>query len=518
MPGSTAEAPQELRREFTMWSSFAFAFAFISPIVAMYGIYGLSLSTAGPGFWWTFVVVGCGQMLVALAFAELVSRWPLEGSVYQWTRRLFNDAVGWMAGWVYMWALVIIMATVAYAGAGFVAQAVGIDSPTAVQQSLIASGVLLLGSFANVRGRGLLKTLMMASIAAEIIGSIGLGTYLLVFHRHQDLSVLFNGADAASGWSLGYLTGPFLAALAFTGWSLLGFESAGAIAEEVKEPRRSVPRAMIFSLLFIAFVIAFASLAVTLAVPDFDAITSGEVADPVYYVLESALGSAAVRPVLLMFVIGFLASFLALQASASRVIWSFARDNALPASRTLARLNVSQAQPVVAIVVTAVIGAFVYLISATDIYSVLVTFTAGGYYLAFLFPLVGSVIARFRGRWTPGPWNLGRFGTPVTVLAALWVGFEFTNIVWPRTVSEHWYLNWAFFVAMGVIVLVGVGVLRSRRDRMALSDDLGPDAQDRDDNGRDDNGRDGDGRGDRSLAGRSPGDEDPAEEVVGEPA
>jgi amino acid transporter len=467
---SSKEAPTVLRREFSMWSSFAFAFAFISPIVAMYGIYGLSLATAGPGFWWTFVVVGCGQMLVALAFAELVSRWPFEGSVYQWTRRLFSDGIGWMAGWVYMWALVIIMATVAYSGAGFVAQAIGISAPTAVQQSFIAFIVLLLGSFANVRGRGLLKALMTASIGAEIVGSIGLGTYLLVFHRHQSLSVLFNGADASSGWSMAYLTGPFLAALAFTGWSLLGFESAGAIAEEVEDARRSVPRAMMFSILFIAFVIAFASLAVTLAIPDMDAVTSGSVADPVYYVLESALGAGAVRPILILFVIGFLASFLALQASASRVIWSFARDNALPASSALARLNVSQAQPVVAIVVTAVIGSFVYLISATDIYSVLVTFTAGGYYLAFLFPLVGSVVSRLRGTWVPGPWNLGRAGTPVTLLATGWVAFEFVNIVWPRTVSTHWYLNWAFFVAMGVVMVIGVMILRARRDEMMMSD------------------------------------------------
>ena len=152
MSGRSAQnGPTELRREFTLWSSFAFAFAFISPIVAMYGIYALSLSTAGPGSWWTFLVVGVGQMLVALAFAELVSKWPLEGSVYQWTRRLLNNGMGWMAGWVYMWALVIIMATVAYSGAGFVAQAAGLSEPTAKQQSLIALTVLLVGSFANLR-------------------------------------------------------------------------------------------------------------------------------------------------------------------------------------------------------------------------------------------------------------------------------------------------------------------------------------------------------------------------------
>jgi len=465
-------APAELKREFSLWSAFAFAFAFISPIVAMYGIYGLSLSTAGPGFWWTFVIVGIGQCIVALAFADLVSRWPFEGSIYQWTKRLAGNVAGWFAGWVYMWALVIIMATVAYAGAGFLAQLVGIESPTAVQQSIVALFVLLAGTGANILGRGFLKALMAASIGAEIVASIGLGTYLLIFHRHHGFDAIFHGIDLTSGWSWAYVSGPFLAALAFTGWSILGFESAGAIAEEVKEPRRNVPKAMLFSVAFIAIVIAYASLAVTLAVPDFDKIISGEEADPVAYVLSSALGESAVKPILFAFVIGFLASFLALQASASRVIWSFARDEVLPASKFLVKLSKAEAQPITAIIVTTVIGAFVYLISATDVYSVLVTFTAGGYYLAFLFPLVTGLVARLRGKWVPGPWNLGKFSTPVAVLAVLWAGFEFVNIVWPRTVSDAWYLNWGFFVAMGAILALGAVIVKVRNvaDRPAAVD------------------------------------------------
>ena len=458
--GQTGSAPTELKREFSLWAAFSFAFAFISPITAMYGIYGLAIGTAGPGFWWTFVVVAVGQCLVALAFAELVSRWPLEGSIYQWTKRLAGEVAGWFAGWVYMWALVIIMATVAFGGAGFLAQLIGIESPTAVQQSIIALLILLAGTVANVLGRGFLKALMVSSIVAEIVASVGLSTYLLIFHRHHGFDAVLNGIDLGSGWSWAYLTGPFLAALAFTSWSILGFESAGAIAEEVQDPRRNVPKAMLFSVFFIGLVIAYASLAVTLAVPDFSRIASGEESDPVTYALRSALGDAAIRPIYLAFVVGFLASFLALQASGSRVIWSFARDNVLPASKVLSKLTKSEAQPVNAILVTTVIGATVYLISATDIYSVLVTFTAGGYYLAFLFPLATGFVARVRGKWEPGPWNLGRFGTPVAFLAMLWVGFAFVNIVWPRTVSPSWYINWAFFVAMGVILVIGVVIVK----------------------------------------------------------
>nr|MDT0524228.1 hypothetical protein [Streptomyces sp. DSM 41633] len=58
----------------------------------------------------------------------------------------------------------------------------------------------------------------------------------------------------------------------------------------------------------------------------------------------------------------------------------------------------------------------------------------------------------------------GRFdATPVAVLAVLWVGFEFTNIVWPRTVSDSWYINWAFFVAMGVILALGSVIVKARK-------------------------------------------------------
>ena len=119
-----------LKREFSLWSSFAFAFAFISPIVALYGIFGLAIGAAGPSFWWAFLVVFAGQLLVALVFAMLVSRWPIEGSIYQWSRRLIGNGYGWFAGWTYMWTLVIAMVAVGLGAAGFVANIVGVEAPT----------------------------------------------------------------------------------------------------------------------------------------------------------------------------------------------------------------------------------------------------------------------------------------------------------------------------------------------------------------------------------------------------
>jgi amino acid transporter len=424
-----------LKRDFNLFSSFAFGFAFISPIVALYSIFGLALSTAGPSFWWGFLIVFGGQLIVALVFAMLVSRWPIEGSIYQWSARLGGRALGWFGGWSYMWTLLIAMATVALAAAGFIANVVGIESPSPAQTAGIALVVLLLGTAVNLAGRGVLKVFMAASIGAEIIGSIGLGIWLMFFHRHNSISVLFDGGKGLShSGDYFSVAGPFLLAMVFIGFSFVGFESAGAIAEEVREPRKTLPKSIIFSLIFIAIVVMFTSLSLILAVPDLGAVTSGKVPDPVSFTLTSQLGSAIAKPVEILFVIGFLASFLALQTSASRMIWSFARDRALPGATLLSKLSRKQRQPVGALLITVVVGSALFLLSniAANIYTLMLNFTSGGFFLSFLFPISGFVVVLLRGRWKAGPFSLGKATKLVAIVALVWVIFEFLNIAWPR--------------------------------------------------------------------------------------
>ena len=111
-----------------------------------------------------------------------------------------------------------------------------------------------------------LKILMTGSIIAEIIGSIGLGMWLHASSTARTrLLVLTEGVlDRGLPGAVG---GPFLVAMAFVGWSFVGFESAGSIAEEVHHPRRNLPKAVIFSITFIAIVVMFSCLAIILAIP-----------------------------------------------------------------------------------------------------------------------------------------------------------------------------------------------------------------------------------------------------------
>jgi len=461
-----AHSDDRLKREFSFSFAFSFAFAFISPIVALYAIFGLAYSTAGPSFWWNFIIVFGGQLLVAMVFAELVSRWPIEGSIYQWSSRLLGRTYGWAAGWVYMWTLVVAMSAVAIFAAGFVANVFGWDL-SASGQALVAWVILMLGTAVNIAGRIVLKLLMMASIVAEIIGSLGLGAWLLLFHRENSVSVLTDGFSAENYLSV---SGPFLVSMAFVGWSFVGFESAGSIAEEVKEPRRNLPKAIIFSISFIALIVMFSALAIILAIPPEIAANS---ADPVYDTLRYQLGDGAAKLAQVLFTIGFLASFLALQTSASRLIWSYARDRALPAPALLARLTSGQKQPMVALLVATTIGTVIIALSqlAPDFYTLMLNFTSGGFYLAFLFPLVGNVVVRLRGGWHGGPFTLGRWSMPVSVIAVLWATFQFLNIAWPRNFyPDSPLLNWSVALAVLGLGIMGTVIYLSLRGQIATVD------------------------------------------------
>jgi len=470
MDSSTTVAPTgstetRLHRSFSFRSAFSLAFADVSPIVALYAIFGLGLFAAGPAFFWAFPVVLVGQLLVAAVFGELSSRWPYAGSVYQWATHLRGSRWGWAAAWSYIWGLTVALATLAYGAGGFLLSVFGVDQPGRAQSVGVAMGILVLGTAINMIGRRMLKVMVAASIICEVVGSVGLGTVLL-FNRVNPVHVLFEGFGAQSTGA--WLGGPFLLACAYVGFSFVGFEAAGSVAEEVDEPERNVPKAIILALLCVGLVVIYTSAALLLATPNLAQVVAGASGDPVTETLTVHFGPAIVTPLLIMFVIGFVSSFLAVQAAVSRAVFGSARDGALPGARLLASLAGRERLPVNAIGLVAVVAAVVLLLAGSRLYSVLVNMATVGFQIAFAVPVVGAAITRLRGRWVPGPFTLGRWGAPVTYLAALWLIFESVNIVWPRPAEGvPWYLTWAMLLMTGLLAVAGLVVFAVMRGRIA---------------------------------------------------
>jgi amino acid transporter len=444
-----------LRRDFTLRAAFSLAFAFISPIIALYAIFALGLGTAGASFWWAFPVVLLGQLLVALTLGELASRWPECGGLYQWSRRMLGRSYGWATGWAYIWTLIALMVATAYAASPFAASLFGQDEPSTSLRLGLALAFIALATLANVVGRRPLRIFVLVSIGCELIGSVVIGTVLLVFHRENSLSDLFSGAAGGSG---SFSFGAFLAAVAIVGWAFIGFESAADVAEEVEEPEKNVPKALIVSLIFVACIVMYAGLALILAIPDLPAVVSGEVSDPIAATLSAELGSWIVRPMMLVVCTGFLAGMVAVGAAVSRVVLAMARREQLPAPRFLGRLSRAERLPINAIVVTAVVSALVLIGAvAASLYDTLIALASGGFYIAFALPVVALLWTRAKGRWEPGVFSLGRVGSlVVNVLAAAWLLFEVVNIAWPRDLGAEWYVEWGCLLMFGLIAVGGV--------------------------------------------------------------
>jgi hypothetical protein len=109
-------------RTMSKWENFSLGFTYLSPVVGVYTLFASAFVAGGPPMWWTYILVGLGQLMVCLVFGEIVSQFPISGGLYPWARRLVGKRWAWMAGWVYAWALNCTMAGVATGVAPFLAQ------------------------------------------------------------------------------------------------------------------------------------------------------------------------------------------------------------------------------------------------------------------------------------------------------------------------------------------------------------------------------------------------------------
>ena len=66
----------------------------------LFADYGEGLRAGGPVFIWSWLIVGAGQFLVAMVFAQLARQIPLSGYAYQWTSRINGPSLGWFTGFV----------------------------------------------------------------------------------------------------------------------------------------------------------------------------------------------------------------------------------------------------------------------------------------------------------------------------------------------------------------------------------------------------------------------------------
>ena len=448
-------------RSMTLWANFALGFTYLSPLVGVYSLFALAVSTGGPPSIFWMVIVGSGQMLVALVFGEVVSQYPIHGGIYPWTRRLWGKRYAWIAAWIYIWAMIVTITAVAEFGSGFLASL--INAPVTKATTLILTALFLVVALAlNFTGTKTLGRVARIGLAAELIGVIAVGLYLLIFDRKQDFSVFFNsmGVEGHGSYFMAFL-GAALAGL----FLFYGFEACGDVAEEVSDPARRIPLAMIMTIAVggVSALVAFGGY--VLAAPDLQAIVNGKDADPIPAILESALGSVGAKIFLVVALTAFLSCVLSLQAAASRLLFSFARDGMIPGHKWLAKVSPRSKVPVNALIVACtvpVILCLIIFVGPDQLLTQITAFAVLGIYVAFQSVVLASLRQRIKG-WKPaGPFNLGKAGIVVNVVALAYGIFAMVLLAWPGSTGV--FLNdWIVLIGFGIVAITGLLYLFTAR-------------------------------------------------------
>jgi amino acid transporter len=444
----------DFNRSMSKWENFSLGFTYLSPVVGVYSVFALGFLAGGPPMWWCYLLVGAGQLLVCLVFAEVVSQFPIAGGLYPWARRLVGRRWAWMTGWVYLWALGATISAVATGSAPFVATMIGADA-SASTRVLIALVVITLTTALNLSGTRLLARVAMLGFVCEIIGAFVVGTYLLLFARHHSLGVLL---DTYSININGAYWPAFLASSVAGMFCYYGFEACGDVAEETPNASREIPKAMRMTIYVGGAAAMFVCLALILAIPDIPAVLSGKVTDPVGATLVAAMGVTGFRAVIVIVLVSFLSSALSLQAAASRMLFAYARDDMIVGSRLLKRLSAQSQVPAVALVVTGAVPAIIVVLGLwlEDAIATIISFAAAGIYVAFQMLVLGALIARIKG-WRPaGRFRLGPWAYPVSSAALIFGIGAIIDMVWPRAPLDPWYSNYGMLVGFAVIFFSGL--------------------------------------------------------------
>jgi urea carboxylase system permease len=413
-----------------------------------------------------------GQLMVALCFAELAARYPVAGSVYNWSKRVAGPTVGWLAGWLMVIASIVSLAAVVLAyqatlpqlWSGF--QLVGDGTGASFGVSAVIWGTILIvfTTVVNAVGVKLMARINSIGVMIELVAAVLLIVALGV-NAVNPPTVLLDTAGLGEGLPGGY-AGAFLIAAIASAYVMYGFDTASSLGEETIEPRRTAPaailRAIVASFVLGGLILLFAIL----AAPDLGDPALGEPSGGLQRILLQVLGGPLGSLFLGCIVVAITVCALAVHTAGIRLVFAMARDNALPGASALARIDARRRTPVVPAVVIGVLAVLILAVNigTPQIFTAVTSVAVILIYLAYLLVTLPLLVRRLRGEFRstdarPGAFSLGRLGLPINIVAVLWGAGMAVNLAWPRAevYGADGPLQYIALIVIGAVVAVGLG-------------------------------------------------------------
>ena len=454
---------QELHRHMGGFSNFAISFSIICILAGGISAFPLALGGAGGasiGIGW--LVGGTFAAIVALAMAQISSSYPTAGGLYHWGSILGGKGFGWCTAWFNLLGLIFVVASVNFGVydfffKGLALPILGVDTAGFGYSHQIFYIALFTISQAILIYRFPKFTTKITDISGYLIFVITVVLVLSLLAYHQgdlEFSRLFTftnytGTEGSPWPASEGMVFPFLLGLLLAVYTITGFDASAHTSEETRDAARTVPKGIVSSVVYSVIFGYILICTFVLVLPD---VATGvknsfgffaELLKTLPPALQTVLGLA-------IFLVNYLCG-LACLTSTSRMMYAFARDGGLPASKLLRAVSPSHKTPVAAVWVSAVLAIAATLYAAA--FSVLAVGCAVFLYISYIMPVAAGILAEGKTWKHKGPFDLGGMSKLIGVLAVIGGGFLVVVGVQPPN-EKVLYVTIAMLVVMAVFWFV----------------------------------------------------------------
>ena len=374
----------------------------------IYVLIGEAAGFAGDSVWISFILGSIVALFAGLSYAELSSIFPRVAAEYIFVKNVFkNNFFAFIIGWLTAITAMITAATVALGFGGYLMQFVNLP--------IIISAIILIGILSVVNFIGIRES-SWTNIVFTIIEAAGLVLVIVI------------GFTIASPEPVNYFESPtgftgIIIAFVLSFFAFIGFESMSNVAEEVRNPKKNIPRAIILSVIISVLIYVLVSLAVVRVI-NWEELSLSSA--PLAEVVNRGLGAQGQIILTGIALFAITNTVLITLITGSRIIFGMARDNSFP--HILAKVHSKTKTPWIAIIGIMLIAISfsligdIVIVANIAVFAVVITFATVIFSLVVLRYTRPDIERKFKV-----PINIGKFPVlPVLGLAILgYMMFQF---------------------------------------------------------------------------------------------
>lgn len=402
---------QVLKRRFNFVSIVGFAMAELITWETVLTLFNQSFENGGPaGAFFGYIIACLSTLSVYTVISELASMAPIAGGQYYWVYMLapmrWKKVSSYLIGWLTSLAWIATIATETIFLGTMIEGLITLNNPDFAQQrwqnTLLAWASVAGTFFINVVVPNILPRFEIFMLVLHLAGFIGITATLLAMSPKKSADFVFHTSLNEGGWptqGVSYCVG-FIGNIA----TFVGADASVHMAEEVANAAVVIPRAIITGMSINSALGFSMMITVLFCLGDVQSVLNTTTGFPfiqIFYNSTASLAGASVMTAVIMVLT--LACCTGITATASRMTWSFARDQGLPFSRFLKKVNHRSKVPIVSVSVVCGFACALTLIyiGSTTAFNDVISLTVTGFYSTYFLPSAFLLYHRIKGHVLP---------------------------------------------------------------------------------------------------------------------